>query len=123
MLMTRSTWLALVVGGLLGSIITWGFMRTLERLIWGKAVPVSLRSGRTLMWPSSTPGNTCPGEPAGGLLAGTRGILWSNGSVRRLRVESQWVEGALNDVEVLQEGADVIPICSEPTSTVEAHPP
>lgn len=121
--MKRSHWLALFAGILLGSGITWGFLRLVERLFWGDPVRVQLLADRTLTWPSSSgSGTTSPDGSTGVLVAGTRGLLWSKGSIKKLRVEATWVEpgGFPRDLQLLPEGTSVTADYSKAASS-EIH--
>jgi hypothetical protein len=112
--MKRSHWLALFAGILLGSGLTWGFIRSVERFFWGKPVPVALRTSRALT-AYVAPGDPAPGKEVGGLAAGTQGLLFSKGSIRKIRVEATWREAPLTSVDILPEGTQVIADCEGPT--------
>lgn len=112
--MKRSHWLALFAGILLGSGVTWGFMRSVERFFWGKPVPVALRTSRALT-AYVAPGDLNPGKAVGRLETGTQGLLYSKGTIRKIRVEATWREYPLTSVDILPEGTQVIADCEAPT--------
>ncbi|MGE6758703.1 hypothetical protein ACQKGO_11870 [Corallococcus interemptor] len=117
--MKRSHWLALFAGVLLGSGLTWGFIRSVERFFRGKPVPVALRASRSLT-AYVPPGDLAFGKDVGGLAAGTQGLLYSKGSIRTIRVEATWIEPQLTSVDILPEGTQVIANCEDPTPPAQS---